>query len=130
MKKITSLLIIGAALLSNQAMSCDTEKVFNGKLKLELVYHKDGNYETAIIKRLDTGEKIGRAVVGRDRQWDVRNAEDDVIGIIRENLVIDNLEDDCSESITKLKKLTKNKYQITRDKISVGEIQGRLPKEY
>jgi hypothetical protein len=131
---------VGIALLSlfmsNQAISCDIENIFNGELELNITYDKEYGYESAIIKQWGTGEKKGISTIrgeidpAKAGSWDIRDTESTVIGYITKDLVVTDMDDDCNKTKIKLKKITKNKYQIINGKVSIGEIQSRLPKEY
>jgi|GEM_PF-2584715 len=121
-----SLAILPLILMSHKTFSCDIENVFKGKLELEIISHKDLGYESAIIKQGDMSAIVGEITPATG--WDIKNTAGEVIGSITKDLIVVGQDDDCKSGKTKLKQVAKNKYQIIENKVSIGEIQGRLPK--
>lgn len=111
--------------------SCEVENSLKDKIELELSYNKEFKYESALIKRYNTtefGTIKGEIVPARG--WDIKNIEGVTIGSITDDLTVVGMDDDCEKIQLKLKKLKGEKYQIIKNGSLVGEIKGKLPKEY
>lgn len=119
-----SLAVLSLLFMSHEAISCEIENIFKGKLELEIINHKD--YESAIIKQGEMSAIKGE--IAPARGWDIKNIEGETIGAITDDLIVVGMDDDCERGKTKLKKVEKNKYQIIENNVSIGEIKGRFPK--
>ncbi len=106
--------------------SCEIEEILKDKLELNIIQHKDfGGYESAVIKQF-TGSIKGE--ITSDKNWEIHNVAGEVIAAIAfDDLTV--VGDGCENVKMKLKKVGNNKYQIFKNNMLTGEINGKLPKK-
>lgn len=130
-KKVVATLFF---ITSFEAMAlCEVEDILKDKIELQLSYNKEYKYESAVIKHYnatDFGTIKGEIVPDR-ASWTIKNTEGVTVGSITyDDLTIIGMDDDCEKLKLKLKKSKGENYQIVKNGALIGEIKGKLPKEY
>lgn len=133
MRKVAISIIVPLSLIVsiNATARCDVEDIMKDKIELQLSYNKEYKYESAVIKHYssnDFGSITGEIVP--DRAWNIKNINGETIGYITDDLNIKGMDDDCVKIKLSLKKSKDDKYQIVKNGAVIGEINGKLPREY
>jgi len=128
--------LIAASLMSVNAEECNIANILFGKVRIELIPHKD--YETGIVfgndfdsKRFSYYKILGQiASPERDGSRHISDVNGEPCGEVTQNMQIvpENCQG-CSKGPYPLRKVSNSSYVILHSNGSIlGNIEGRLPK--